>query len=109
MPSSYREVVTESKSSIRQDRFGDERGQMRVIEPTEIIPPGGRPRWQPDWRPRLSGVLVSRMVAFMVDFLAIGFLVWFYGGTFIVFHFFVGIDASETGDILCGKDLLCFF
>ena len=50
-----------------------------MINPTEIIPPAGRPRWQPDWRPRLSGVLVSRMVAFMVDFLAIGFLVWFYG------------------------------
>ena len=52
---------------------------MRVIEPTEIIPPGGRPRWQPDWRPRLSGVLVSRIVAFLFDFLAIGLLVWFYG------------------------------
>ena len=50
-----------------------------MINPTEIIPPAGRPRWQPDWRPRLSGVLVSRMVAFMIDFLAIGFLVWFYG------------------------------
>jgi uncharacterized RDD family membrane protein YckC len=52
---------------------------MRVMEPTEIIPPGGRPRWQPDWRPRLSGVLVSRIVAFLFDFLAIGLLVWFYG------------------------------
>jgi hypothetical protein len=77
MPSSYREQHEESKSSTIIGCFGNKRGHMRVIEPTEIIPPGGRPRWQPDWRPRLSGVLVSRIVAFLFDFLSIGFLVWF--------------------------------
>jgi uncharacterized RDD family membrane protein YckC len=56
---------------------------MSVIEPSEIIPPGGRSSdgssWPQDWRSRLAGVLVSRVFAYLVDLLAIGLLVWFYG------------------------------
>lgn len=64
---------------------------MTVIEPTEIIPPGGRAgdfgSPNPDWRSRLSGVLIARMLAYGIDLLVMGLLVSFYAALAFFFGF----------------------